>query len=794
MTVNNLKLVFRQFKRQKSYLLINFIGLTIGLATAMLIGKYVLNEWTADAFIPHSERTFRLLRTSEINFEPYRIGVTSAPFATAIEQDYPDAVEATCRMLNGNSLVTIGDQKFEEENYLYVDPNFVTFFDLPLLHGDPKTVLSEEHRIVLSRRTAEKYFGSTAAAVGKTLKIDDDYDAIVSGVFDDLGYQSHLNFDLVESNQLLYNARFWTEWWSNSLVTYLRLNPKVSPQNFNAALPNFMEKYFGDDFERTGAKVGLEIESVGEIYFASETRYDPVQHGNRSGVLIFLFAAILLIIVACINYINLSTATAITRSKEMAIHKVLGSGKGVIIRKMLLESMLLTGVALLVAIQIAYLAMPWFEGILDTSFSYQFPIWQLCLFIIGLGLLVSLASGLYPGILMASFQPKNALKGNSKSGNKQTGNLRKGLVIFQYALSTVLLCSTFVIQQQLDFLSTKDLGFDKEQILVIRMNNREVRRQKETFKNELLQEPGIKEVAFMNGIPGGFHDATSIDLPGEQKSLRVRTAFVDFNYVQTLGMEIVAGRNINEGLARDSTQSVLLNEQAVRDIGVTNETILGQTVYMTSYDSIPKEVVGVIKDYHFTSLHDQIEPLIISYSGRSGVIAVKTTSNRIKESIVAVESAWSKIVPAFPLNYSFLDERLESQYGNELKQGRIFAFFAAIAIFIACLGIFGLAAFSATTRKKEIGVRKVLGASILSIVGLLSKDFLKLVILACLIAVPFAWFLMDNWLNEFAYKIQITWWVFILAGVIGLLLSLFTVSVHSIRAAVANPVESLKEE
>ena len=794
MITNNLKHILRQFKSQKSYILINFIGLTIGLATAMLIGTYVLNEWKADGFIPQPDRTFRLLRVSEINNEPYRIGVTSAPFATAIEQDYPDDVEATTRMLNGNSLVAVGDRKFEESDYLYVDPNFVSFFNLPLLHGDPKTVLSEEHRIVLSKQTAEKYFGSTAEAVGKTLKIDDDYDAIVSGVFDDLGYQSHLDFDLVESNQLLYNARFWSEWWSNSFVTYLRLNPKVSVQNFNSRLPDFMEKYFGDDFKRTGTKVGLEIEPVSDTYFAADTRYDPVQHGNRSGVLIFLFAAILLVVVACINYINLSTATAITRSKEMAIHKVLGSGKGVIIKRMLLESALLTGIALMVAMQIAYFAMPWFEGVLDTSFNYQIPIWQIAALVIGLGLLVSIASGLYPGVLMASFKPTNALKGNSKSGNKQTGRLRKGLVIFQYALSTVLLCSTFVIHQQLNYLGNKDLGFDKEHVLVVRMNNREISRQREMFTNELLREPGIKEVSFMNGIPGGFHDATSIDLPAMQKSLRMRTAFVDFNYVQTLGMEVVAGRNLSGELASDTMQSVLLNEQAVADIGVTTEEILGQTLYMTSFDSIPKKVVGVLKNYHFTSLHDKIEPLIIRYSGRSGVIAVKTSSNKIAASIATVEKAWSKVAPAFPLNYSFLDERLERQYSSELKQSRIFAFFAAIAIFIACLGIFGLAAFSASTRKKEIGVRKVLGASIVGIVSLLSKDFLKLVILACIIAIPFAWFLMDNWLAGFAYKIQIAWWVFLLAGLIGLLISLLTVSVHSVRAAVANPVESLRDE
>ncbi len=794
MTSTNLTLFFRQLKNQKSYAFINFLGLTIGLATALLIGQYVLNEWTADGFIPHPERTFRLVRTSEINGAPYNIGVTSAPFATTIEQDYPDDVEATTRVINGNSLVSIGDKTFQEGDYLYVDPNFVSFFGLPLLHGDPNSVLAEANRIVLSKRTAEKYFGTTANAVGKTLKIDNSYDAIVSGVFDDLGYQSHLKFELVESNQALYSRRFWNEWWSNSLVTYLRLPPKVSAQNFNARLPNFMEKYFGDDFERMNARVGLQLEPVNDIYFAADTRYDPVQHGNRAGVLVFFFAAILLIVVACINYINLSTATAITRSREMAIHKVLGSGRAAIVWRMLVEAGLLTGISLLVALYISYLGRPWFEDVLNTNFIYQLPVGYMALFLLGLGIIVSLASGLYPGALMASFQPKKVLNSKSTSGIKQTNRLRKGLVVFQYALSTVLLCSTFVIYQQLEYLGHKDLGFDKEQVLIIPINNREISQQKGSFKNQVMHEPGIHEVSFTLSIPGGFYDATSIDVPALQSNIRMRVGFIDFNIVQTMGMEIVAGRNFNGNMATDSTQAVLLNEQAVKDIGMTTEEAIGQTLYMTSFDTLPRKVVGIVKDFNFTSLHDQIEPLIIGYSQRPGVIALKVSSDRIPESIAAAEKAWTNLVPAFPFNYSFLDERLDQQYQSELKQGRIFAFFALIAIFIACLGILGLSAFSASVRTKEIGVRKVLGASVLGIVKLLSKDFLKLVLVACLLAIPFAWYLMSNWLEGFAYKISIEWWVFIVAGLAGLLVSLLTVSVHSVRAALANPVESLKTE
>ncbi len=794
MFINSLKLTLRQFNRRKSYVLINLIGLTLGLTTAMLIGKYVMNEWYTDAFVPNAERTFRLVRVGEINLEPYDVGVTSAPYAPALESDYSDDIESTTRVLKGSSIVQIDNERFEETNYLYVDPNFISFFNLPLLYGDPKEALGEANRIVLTRQTAEKYFESAAAALGKILRIDNNYDAIVTGVFDDLPFQSHLEFDLVESNQSLYNLGFWTRWWNNSLVTYLRLNEAVSAENFNSRLPDFMDKYFGDDFARTGNKIGLKIQPLKDIYFASDTRYDPVKHGNRSGVMIFFFAAILLVVIACINYINLTTATAITRSKEMAIHKVLGSGKSVIIKRMLMESLLLTTLAILFALQLAYIALPWFSNLLGTTLNFEFPIWKLSLIIIALGLFVSFVSGFYPGLIMASFQPKKVLKGSAFSRNNSTGLFRKGLVIFQYALSTVLLCSTFLIYQQLNFLGSKELGFDKDQVLIIRSNNREIVRQSMTFKNELLRKPGIQSVSFMNGEPGGFHDATTIDLPSLSKDLRMRTAFVDFDYVTTLGLELIAGRGIQSNLASDSTESVLINEQALKDIGLAAEDILGQTLYMTAFDTLPKKVIGVVKNYHFSSLHDEIEPLVISYSPRTSMIAVKIQGDNITESIASVENVWTKMVPAFPFNYSFLDERLQRHYNDEIKQGQLFGFFAVIAIFIACLGIFGLAIFSASNRVKEIGIRKVLGASVLGIVVLLSKDVIKLVAISIIFASPIAYFFMDNWLDEFAYRINIHWGVFIIAGLIAVMVAFITVSFQSIKTALIHPANSLRSD
>ena len=794
MFYNQFKITIRQLLKNKSTTFINFAGLSIGLAATFFIALYVLNEWQTDRSIPHPERTYRVLRVSDINNDLYQIGVTSAPFATALQQDFASDIEETVRVLDGNSIVQLDDRLFEENQYYYADANFLTFFGFKLLYGNEKMALSEPRNIVLTRETARRYFGDEKQAMGKTLKIDNNYEATVTGVLETINVPLHLDFDMVESTAAFENANWWQGWWNNTLCTYLRLQPGASAIALEERLPTFMDKYFGADFERTNTRIDLRLEPIRSVYFAANTRYDPMRHGDKKAVNIFLLAALLLVVIACANYINLSTAKAVERAKTIGIYKVLGSGRPQIVLQMMIESLLLVLFSVFLASQLVLAVMPWFSEVFGVNLSINLSFSWILAALLGFALLVAIMAGFYPGLFLSSFKPAVALKGNNVTGERQTVNIRKGLIVFQFVLSVALLCSTIFIQQQLDFLKNKKLGFDKDHILTLRLNNPELNNNRATFKQRMLQEPGVTHVSFMSGTPGGFHDATSVDLPEVNQTMRMRTAFTDFDFVKTFDLDIIAGRDFNAQLATDSTRAVLLNEQAVADLGLTAEEVLGKKIILTSYDSISRNVVGVLKNYHFSSLHDVIEPLVVSTNFRGRTVAIKAQAERIPQVIAAAESAWTRHSSAFPFNYAFLDESLDRLYQSEVRQGRVFALFAGIAIFIACLGMFGLAAFAASTRKKEISIRKVLGASVENIVALLSKDFLKLVVIALVIAAPLAWYFMEQWLMGFAYRIDIQPWVFVLGGVIAIGIAFLTVSFQSVKAALANPVESLKSE
>lgn len=794
MLKHQFKITWRNILKNKATGFINLTGLTLGLTAAMLIGIYVFNEWQTDRWIPHADRTYRLIRVSDINNDPYTIGITSPPFAAALETDFPEDVEETVRVLDGNSAVKVGETNFQEDNYYYADANFLTFFDLPLLYGDANTALKESNSIVLTLETARRYFGDEKNAVGQTIRVDDSYDAQVTGVLAELTHPTHLNFDLVESTTSLESANWWTGWWNNMVCTYFRLHPKVVASTFEERLPDFMDKYFGADFERTGTRVDLALQPIQEVYFASETRYDPMRHGNFGAVKIFFFAAILLLIIACANYVNLSTVQAIKRNKEVGVLKVLGSRRWNIVSQMMGESFLFTLFSVLLAIQLTVFCLPYFEQQFGLNLTINLPLWQTIGVLAGLLSLVTVAAGLYPGIFLSSFKPVNVLKGQTVRGDNFSGVIRKSLVVFQFFLSVGLLCSTFLIHQQLDYLGQKNLGFDREHVLMMNINSPDLYNKRTVFREELRKTPGVENVSFISGSPGGFHDATSVEMPALNKNLRMRTAFVDFEFVETFGMEVMAGRNFDVRLASDSNNVVMLNEKAVADLGSTPSDILGKDVVLTMFDNEPRKVVGVVKNYHFSSLRDAIEPLVISTSFGGALVAVKANGENIPAVIAAAKKAWNKHSPAFPFTYQFLDERLDRLYQSEERQGQLFSLFAAMAIFIACLGMFGLSAFAASVRTKEIGIRKVLGASVTSIIGLLSKDFLQLVLLAFVIAIPFAWYFVNDWLNGFAYRINIQWWVFALTGVTAIAIAFLTVSVQSLKAALANPVKSLKNE
>jgi len=794
MLKNHLKVAWRTLLKNKTTSLINLFGLTLGLSTVFLIGLYVHNELRTDTEIPHQDRTFRVVRLADINGDQYTIGVTSAPFATGLREDFMDEIEETVRVMPDESLVQVGEDLYQEDAYFYADPNFMDFFDFPLLIGDAETALINPNSVVLTIETARRYFENEFEAVGQTLRINDEYEATVTGVFADITTPSHLQFDLVESTTTLHSNEGWSIWWNNMLCTYARLSPGVNAAQLELKFPAFMDKYFGDDFERIGNRIDLSLQPIANVYFDADTRYDPMPHGNRGAVRIFFIAALFLILIACFNYVNLTTAKAIERSTEVGIYKALGAGRSRIVSQMLGESFLLSTVSVVVGALLAYYARPMFETAFDVQLPIAFSQLELSLLFVGIILGLTILAGLYPGWLLASFNIIPAIKGSARVGGQAVTSMRRVLVVFQFVLSIALLGSTLVIQQQLSYLQNKDLGFDQDQVLVLTANDPEIYDQRDLFERLLREEPGVIDVTYSSGYPGNFHDATTVQFAGIQDQIRMRTLFVDFDYIDTYGLRLKAGRDFNADLATDSTDVLILNEKAVQEMGMTIDEVLGLQGRLPMFDDQPRIVIGVVEDYHFESLHGEIEPLVMATSFNGWNIGIKAEAGRVPEVIAAAEETWNSIASSYPFAFEFLDERLNALYANEERQGNLFGLFAAIAILIACLGMFGLAAFSTSLRTKEIGIRKVLGASVSSIVALLSRDYLLQVLIAFGVATPIAYLAMQRWLEGFAYQVALGPGIFILAGVLALLLVLATVSIQSIKTAITNPVHALRNE
>lgn len=793
MLKNQLKIIWRSLLKNKMTSFINLTGLIIGLSAAILIGLFVFNEWQTDRSLPYPDQTFRLLRSSYINSEPYDIGITSAPFSPALIQDFPDAIEQTVRVLPAQSVLKVDDDVFQEPNYYYVDSNFLHFFGFELLYGDVATALTELHSVVLTNETAIKLFKSPENAIGQLIHVDNSYDVQVTGVLAKITHPTHFKFSVLESTQELAQANWWSNWWNNNLCTYVRLFPAVEAEQMNAAFPQFMDKYFEKDFLRNGSRIDLKLQPVRDVYFEGTTRYDPMRHGDVNALQIFVIAVLLLLIVAAANYINLATAQASGKAKQIGVLKTLGSSRKQILSRSLLESGLLVSIAVFLAFQISTFLKPGFEQLLGATIQVEPSPLSLVIVLLGLIVTMTLISGLYPGLYLAAFKPVTVLRGHFKTGSGRPNTLRKGMVVFQYAISTMLLLCTFLIYQQLTYLQSKDLGFDREFVVLMDINNPDIFNSKDLFKERLLRSPSIRTVSFSSGEPGGFHDATTVQLKEENQSLRMRTCFADFDYFDAFGLEMLAGRKFDRNLTSDSVRAVVLNERAVADLGQHPDEILGRELLLTSFDSIPRQVIGVVKDYHFTSLHSKIEPLLIAPMRWAGKIAVKIDRHQVRDALAVMEDNWQNIAPDFPFAYQFLDETLEQQYLNENRQSKLFQFFALVAVLIAGLGMFGLAFFTTVSRSKEIGMRKILGSDFFQIIILLTRDFLLLVLIAALIGCPLAWYFMRYWLTDFAYHISIPIWIFFVVVVISILMAALAIAFHTIKASLLNPAEILRE-
>jgi len=795
MIKNYLLLAIKHLKKQKIFSVINILGLTVGITCCLMIFLFIMNELSYDNFHKNGKNIYRVMRVGNNNGERREIPYLSPPYGPALVNDYPDAIQRQVRIMRDNDLISYNNISFNETNIYLTDKNFFSFFDFHLVKGDTATVLKDPNSIVLTETAAKKYFGNDDP-IGKTLEFNKQQQLKVTGIAADVPLNSHLQFDMVVPLELFrpMQPEWFTQWPNNGLFTYVQLNPAVDPKQLSEQFPSFMDKYMGENFARSGFKMGLVIKPLADIYFATDALDGSVKHGNQKMVYIFMSIAILILLIACINFINLATARATDRAKEVGLRKVLGAVRKQLVSQFMMESILFATVASILSFGLVQILMPAYTNLL----GYQLPSFlndtRVYGFIIAVIIIVGLLAGSYPAFLLSSFTPIESLKGKLKTGLKGVF-FRKALVVFQFGISVLLIVSVIVIMSQMNYLRNTDLGFNKEQSMIVRFDNLSISAKKKQFKNELLSIPAINSVSLMSGEPGGFHDGYSFESEAKpDEKMLFSTEFTDHDFVKTLGLKIIAGRDLSESFITDSAQAVLINRNAATKLGYTPEQAIGKWIKNISRDSLRRTIVGVVEDYHYVSLKDPIGPLVISPGRDKRLALIKLKTDQLQSTIASIKKVYAAAAVDYPFEYKFLDEQFDRHYKTETKQQAVLGIFSAVAIFIACLGLFGLASYTAIKRTKEIGVRKVLGSSIRNICFLLSKDLLRPVLLGTLLATPVGYYAMNKWLQSFAYRIDLQWWMFGVAVFTAVVIALLTVGSQAIKAALANPIKSLRTE
>ncbi|WP_246859503.1 ABC transporter permease [Spirosoma sp. KCTC 42546] len=789
---NYVKIALRNLTRNKVFSGINLLGLSTGITVCLLIFLFIMNEFSVDNFHKNGKSIYRVMRGMEHEGKEVAVSYVSGQYAPALLTDFKGQITQAVRVNPTDALVATQDKSFHERKIIDVDPNFFTFFTFPLLKGDPATVLSEPASVVLTESTARKYFGSIDNALGKIVKVDKNLAVKVTGIAQDVPANSHLDFDLVIPLENYKDRTWMTGWINNGIYTYVQLDPTASEEQVERNFPRFMDKHMGQIFKQSGFHFNLSLTPLASIYF-EQSAFDSVKHGDKKVVYIFLSIAALILLVACINFMNLSTVRAVDRSKEIGVRKVLGAIKGHLVWQFIGESLLLTTLSCLVSIGLLALVLPVYKQLLGYPLNLSVYALPIVLFLIGIIVVVGFLSGSYPAFVLAAFSPIQALKGKLRLGKGGT-SLRQVLVVVQFSISILLMLGTAIGTQQMSYLKNKQLGYNKEQTLVIPIDNEDIYNFILKHKPELLSQSRVESVSMMSGEPGGFFDGHMFDVEAHPNRWKARTEFADFDFVKTLGLKIIAGRDFSPLFPTDTAGAILINRTAAARLGWTPDQAVGKWLKNTMRDSTNRTIIGVVEDYNFLSLKEAIEPLVIAPNDDRRAALIRLKPGNLTATVETIQQLYAKTRPAYPFEYHFLDQQFDQMYQTDLRQQTIMQVFAGLAIFIACLGLFGLASFSAQQRTKEIGVRKVLGASVGSVVTLLSRDFLKPVSIAILVASPIAWYVMSQWLQNFAYRVDISGWVFALVGLLAIGIALLTVSFQSIKAALVNPVKSLRSE
>lgn len=806
MFTNYLKIALRNLWKNKGFSAINIIGLAIGLATCILILLYVVDELSYDRYNEKASRIYRI--NSDIRFggSELHLTVASDPMGATLKKDYPQVEEYT-RIYNssGSKLVKKGAQYITEQNVAHVDSTFFRVFSLPAIEGNTNTALNEPNTVVLTESTSKKYFG-TVHSLGKIIEADrTPYK--VTAVIRDVPRNSHFHFDFLFS---MDNVEYqWGNFLSNNFQTYLLLRKGTDYKAFQKNFKTLIDKYLlpqakefmqinsMEDFEKAGNKLEYTLMPLTDIHLYSDRFPELAANGNIQYVYIFSAVAFFVLLIACVNFMNLSTARSANRAKEVGIRKVLGTEKKTLIKQFLFESIITVALSLLIALAIAWLTLPLFNDVSTKSFGVQdFFRGRMLIFLIAIPVIVGTLAGSYPAFFLSNFKPITVLKGNAFSGFKKS-SLRSALVVFQFATSIILIVGTLIVYKQLSYIQSKSLGFNKEQVLII--NGAGALGDKaQAFKNDVSALPGVMNGSFSGYLPvsssarndNTFSTSTVMD---SKNGVNMQRWTVDYDYIKTLGMEMVQGRSFSKEFGSDSSATII-NESAAKLFGFTSP--IGQKIYTFNDNNEPISfiIIGVVKNFHFESLRQHIGPLCMMLGNNTYLASFKVNTANIQSLIKQVESKWKTMAPGMPFSYRFLDESFNEMYRAEQRVGKIAFTFAILAILIACLGLFGLVTYAAERRVKEIGIRKVLGATVGNIITMLSKDFLRLVLIAAIISFPVAWWSMHKWLEDFAYRINISWWIFFVAGVAAACIALVTVVFQAVRAAIANPVKNLRTE
>ncbi len=796
---NYFKIAWRYLLKNKGYSFINIGGLAIGMTCFLLIVLFIKNELSYDNYHEKGKNIYRVVHHSSENNIEDRWVWGNAPVGTALKNDFPEVIEKVQFSGRSDVLLSYNQRSFQEGNCFYVDPTVFDVFTWPLLSGNPKTALEVPYSVVLTESTAKKYFGNEDP-IGKTLDgkggraRDGKY--TVTGVMKDVPANSHFSFDVLMSMSSFYQTRpnIFSYWGYVDFYTYFLVIDNFNKEAFQAKMPDFIKRNWTERSE--DHYYDLSFEALPDVYLNSKAARQPGITGNLSNIYIFAIIGLFILMIASINFMNLATARSLERAKEVGVRKVIGANKKGLVYQFLGESLIMVLLSAILGLGLAVLCLPSISEITGKQFiiSEIFNGFTLTLFF-GTALITGLLAGTYPAFLLSSFKPSSVLKGVF-STSKNGVNLRKGLVVFQFSLSIALIACTIIVYSQLNFMVNKNLGFDREQQLVIDYNwDREVLLNLETIKNEFLRHPDISSVASSRTVPGGHFPAAGTNMETKEGAMQIFDPFlyeVDIDFIPHYNIEVVAGRAYSRDFPADTISSLVVNEAATRSLGYTDPSeIIGKRFQQWGREGT---VIGVVKDFNYVSLHQEIAPLTLRLEPAGKYLSLQIKSSNLQATIADVQNKWATLAPHRPFLYSFLDESFNTQYEADFKFKELFTIFSFLAILIACLGLLGLTTYSAMQRTKEIGVRKVLGAEVKSIVALLSKDFIKLVGMAILVATPFSWYAMSKWLNEYAFSIKIDWWIFALAGSMALGIAVFTISFYAIKAAKANPVKSLRTE